>query len=820
MAEFNSLLHYVGRDLFWGVFLNGFCMHYVRLFIIVLLFGILFRNWGKSLGIPYLFLPSSSKRPLQYMFHRFAVGAGVGVVLFQCLLAGYLFEEFASNFTTDRPPFCEVTPQTESLWSYKDAVYNDTQYNTEPQYMVKTLRMPPASVVSFHRYSTVILCILMLAGGVVLLFEYLSKGFPPKRAIELRAVSFLGGVLGWCTFAAIMAFAMPNEYIKPEYQAPNALAKWVDQSGEKLADFAGWGHQALRHERLKQPKLHQQDVIEQEVAVAQIASRDTSAEQLRVIRERLRQYYPIYGLFCINLLAMIVWNLGLIVVVRNVSPAASILLLMHLVVGFQTVFDYFLGAPFFWLSLAGVILYATARRYKHRFWPLRKHYRHPVPLQQHYDTIQTADASTDRHWDALKSSEISGWSKENKKPLVVLCVSGGGSRAAAWTMKVLTELEARFAEKGIAFPYHIRLVSGASGGMVGAAYYTASLPEPDERFQLVRTGVFNARNKKLPYPSLQQLNDHIRQDFLTAVAGRLILPDLLLRPLMPLPSDWSRGGALEQTWSKSLQGWLDLTFHDMLPGEKAGWRPSLIFSPLIVEDGRQCIISNLSLRRTLINQAKAPAKDGGLQDWLLSREGLELFSLINDAQTTLPLCTAARMSASFPYLMPAVSLPTTPRRRLVDAGFYDNYGVDLAASWLFNHVGWIQDRVSQVHLIHIRDGLSHDERLMIRPTPSTDDKLNLLFEPLTIVLKGLNASRTAAGTLRNDNLVSLLDRFFGDHQVPFSNSIFEFAGGSSVSLSFCLTEEEQSILDGPEGIQHPRVQESLNNLLQRWSSSS
>ena len=41
------------------------------------------------------------------------------------------------------------------------------------------------------------------------------------------------------------------------------------------------------------------------------------------------------------------------------------------------------------------------------------------------------------------------------------------------------------------------------------------------------------------------------------------------------------------------------------------------------------------------------------------------------------------MNASFPYISPAVSLPVDPPRRVVDAAYYDNYGVNLAAAWAY-----------------------------------------------------------------------------------------------------------------------------------------
>ncbi|MBX5439571.1 MAG: hypothetical protein IRZ29_08530, partial [Thermoflavifilum sp.] len=57
---------------------------------------------------------------------------------------------------------------------------------------------------------------------------------------------------------------------------------------------------------------------------------------------------------------------------------------------------------------------------------------------------------------------------EDKPPLVIINVSGGGSRAATWAMEVL--LHADSLSKGELMK-HTVLITGASGGMLGAAYF-------------------------------------------------------------------------------------------------------------------------------------------------------------------------------------------------------------------------------------------------------------------------------------------------------------------------------------------------------------
>ena len=81
--------------------------------------------------------------------------------------------------------------------------------------------------------------------------------------------------------------------------------------------------------------------------------------------------------------------------------------------------------------------------------------------------------------------------------------------------------------------------------------------------------------------------------------------------------------------------------------------------------------------------------------------GRVLFRRFPDAQRSFALKTAARMSASFPYILPAVSLPTDPPARIVDAGYYDNFGVNLAAAWAYANRKWIIANTSGLALIQI-----------------------------------------------------------------------------------------------------------------------
>ena len=137
---------------------------------------------------------------------------------------------------------------------------------------------------------------------------------------------------------------------------------------------------------------------------------------------------------------------------------------------------------------------------------------------------------------------------------------------------------------------------------------------------------------------------------------------------------------------------------------------------MIVEDGRRLLISNLDLDRPgdpgmpgsgmvlasghLISDSCAGTKPGST-----SLSALEFYRIFPEGQG-LFLSTAVRISTSFPYVSPAVSLPTDPPRRVVDAGYYDNYGVEVATAWIYQNRSWLAKNTAGVLLVQIRDSIS------------------------------------------------------------------------------------------------------------------
>ena len=79
----------------------------------------------------------------------------------------------------------------------------------------------------------------------------------------------------------------------------------------------------------------------------------------------------------------------------------------------------------------------------------------------------------------------------------------------------------------------------------------------------------------------------------------------------------------------------------------------------------------------------------------------------NQNAENIKLTSALRMNSAFPYVMPAVSLPSEPAIEVMDAGIRDNYGVMNSIQFLFSFKDWIDTNTSGVVFLQIRDTHKH-----------------------------------------------------------------------------------------------------------------
>jgi hypothetical protein len=407
----------------------------------------------------------------------------------------------------------------------------------------------------------------------------------------------------------------------------------------------------------------------------------------------------------------------------------------------------------------------------------RSLYESPQPIElprddhpeQHAALVRTS-AVTNLAKPLLNSqSVLANWkdcerhAKRPRPKLVLITVSGGGYRAGFWTTIVLDELNRLGGTQGKlkGFSDSVRMITGASGGMVGAAYFVTTR----------RMGRASAKDQLIEDTHHDSLTPVVKQ-FVLSDIPRALFPFDHLMTLLGVDQMMDRGIVLEEEWK-----YLNKTeFSESYLDEKAGRRPSLVVSPMIIETGQRMLFSNLDLSELAQPQSEAARK--------IRPPGIEFFKVFPAAQNGFLLRSAVRTSATFPYICPAVSLPYVQPRRLVDAGYYDNYGTNLAVAWAFEHREWIRDETSGLVLVQIRAYPNTNEEKKGKGGLG-DWVFGLLgsaFEWLTGPLEGVNSARDWTMLDRNDEQVRMLgDLFNKPNSKMFETVIFAHRGGAAMN---------------------------------------
>jgi len=280
------------------------------------------------------------------------------------------------------------------------------------------------------------------------------------------------------------------------------------------------------------------------------------------------------------------------------------------------------------------------------------------------------------------------WKLRQKDPLPVMvltCVSGGGIRSATFTTEVLHKLDSLTLDRYFS---HTSLISGASGGIMGAAWYR-------ELKLRQLNGLLNAEQLKIQ-------KQRITTDLLNPVFSSFAVRDLLAPPRRFVYNNTAyikdRGYAFEQQMSANTNGWLDKPLEAYHEAEEKALMPTLFVNAVITADGRNVVMATRPVRflmKPRFDSTLGPVPDADaicFQSFFANRHPGKLRFL-----------TAMRMSATFPYVLPSVWLPTEPVIDVMDAGFRDNTGIESALKYLFAFREWITANCSKVVLVEIRD---------------------------------------------------------------------------------------------------------------------
>lgn len=407
----------------------------------------------------------------------------------------------------------------------------------------------------------------------------------------------------------------------------------------------------------------------------------------------------------------------------------------------------------------------------------------------HPDTVQKDRQKILEILDNWKSQQ-----EDSLPKLVMIASSGGGQRAALWTLHVLQNIY------GISDGKVIRqteLLTGASGGVLGAAMfrelYLRSLDSPEIN------------------PADTIYRDQLSADNLNPIIFTLLVNDLLIRNQYFEYGGYrhlkDRGFAFENQLNINTNRLLDKPLKAYREPEFSGKIPLLPVTSLITNDGRKLIVSPHSmsfLGTSILGKTGAMEKKQSV-DFLrfFHKQGSE----------NLRFLTALRMSATFPFITPNVELPSNPVMETMDTGLSDNFGIQDALRFLYVFQEWIGKNTSGVCLITIRDSEKIEE-IPAHPYPRIFEKV---FNPL----KNIYSNWDNVQTIQNEVLFNYMaeSMTFSLEKIEFEYAPEKAQPGEltstqetmqRASLNWRLTaREKKSIL---MSIYNPKNQEALARL--------
>ncbi|MEM1401890.1 MAG: patatin-like phospholipase family protein [Pseudomonadota bacterium] len=258
---------------------------------------------------------------------------------------------------------------------------------------------------------------------------------------------------------------------------------------------------------------------------------------------------------------------------------------------------------------------------------------------------------------------------------IIVAASGGGITASYWTGTVLAELHRLYPNS-----FSVDFLSAVSGGSVGAVFYSAALSAgiDDERV-------------------LHDFQSISGESSLAEVGWGLSYPDLWRR-VLNLPFTYDRAHAVEARWRELMNqrfGPMNRTLKQSSASEDA---TVIAINAVVAETGQRMVFTNFPLYadsgkgRSLL-QPDTMTPDQRCSAVLNQTQRALLFSEVYP-ERDIALETAARLSATFPYVTPVARIEpediaglypadcAVAKFHFADGGYLDNWGIATALDYL------------------------------------------------------------------------------------------------------------------------------------------
>jgi hypothetical protein len=352
----------------------------------------------------------------------------------------------------------------------------------------------------------------------------------------------------------------------------------------------------------------------------------------------------------------------------------------------------------------------------------------------------------------------------NEKPkLVILNHSGGGSRSAYWSMRALMHADSlcggRLLEQTI-------LMTGASGGMLGAAYVRELKYRQDcgERVYLYDTAYL----------------ERMGRDLLNPILLSMATNDCFIRYQSYEDGSYQytkdRGYAFEQQLRRNTQHFFDRRLNAYAEPEHRAQMPMMVLSPTILKDGRRMLISAQPI--AYLTQAfKLNGENNPLPEDIEFRKAFK-----NHDAENLQFITALRMNATFPYVLPTTTMPTEPSIEILDAGIRDNFGWKTTLQFIATFQDWINENTSGVIIVQVRD---------LPKNKDLDDPNVSIMNTISGPIGGIYGNITKTHDYNCEQMLHYLQGTFKD-KIELITFQLNQDKNSHISLSWHLTNSEKA----------------------------
>ena len=623
------------------LFLNHLKKNQVILFFWLMLFGIILWDWGKLYGVPYLFLDPEYLGEVNAL-SLFILGIAFGIFNTSFQITTFILDSARFRF----------------LAGMRNAIVRFSINNS-------------------------ILPVLFL-----LLFSWQFVRFQTDRGLENPLISVLELLAFYLGFGLVVFLTMAYFRLSRS-QFILKFAYWLDDHLQKISLY-----------RLSVRKRKDELMRPDSVKAAYFLDVNFRLSKVRETSETsLREDEVLFGSSHLTAVLLEIFTILLLLVAGffrsatwlQIPAGASIFILFGLIL-------MIIGSISYWLrgwSISVFIGLIILVNFLHTSGFLRKEYQifginYEKQIPYHTPRIGAfANPFLIKRDSLITIRILNRWKQHTgqKKPRIFLvCCSGGGVRAATWTMRVLQYADSSL---GSELMCHTSLMTGASGGLIGAAYF---------RELCLR----NFTGDKIDYYQKKYVANMAR-DLLNPLVFSLVSNDLLLRLGKYDDGRYQynadRGLAFEQSLHRNLNGLLSRPLTHYRNPEREALIPMMLVVPSIINDGRRLYISAQDVSYMTRDQFSLHSTPD-----VRPVKGVEWSRYFEDADAgRLSFSSALRMNATFPYIMPGISLPTDPEVTVMDGGMNDNFGVSDALKFASVFRDWIDQETSGLVLVCIRD---------------------------------------------------------------------------------------------------------------------